>query len=94
MIIARSALKLTSELAADQILCGKNDSRVSINRRIRERLRAEGKLPNGDHLPVIGDRVICLKNKRDRGLLNGGMWRVEEIRDRGLRRQEKRSRRR
>lgn len=81
-IIARSALKLTSELAADQILCGKNDSRVSINRRIRERLRAEGKLPNGDHLPVIGDRVICLKNKRDRGLLNGGMWRVEEIRDR------------
>jgi hypothetical protein len=21
----------------------------------------------GDHLPVIGDRIICLKNKRDRG---------------------------
>jgi exodeoxyribonuclease-5 len=54
-IVARSALKLSTELAADQILCGKNDSRVTINRRIREQLRAEGKLLAGDHLPVIGD---------------------------------------
>jgi exodeoxyribonuclease-5 len=83
-IVARSALKLSTELAADQILCGKNDSRVTINRRIREQLRAEGKLPGGDHLPVIGDRVICLKNKRDRGLLNGGMWTVQKLRDRSF----------
>ncbi len=81
-ILHRRDLKQTSELAADQILCGKNDSRVTINRRIRERLRLEGKLPAGDHLPVIGDRVICLKNKRDRGLLNGSMWNVTELRDR------------
>lgn len=83
-IMARSSLKLSSELAADQILCGKNDSRVTINRRIREQLRAEGKIPKGDHLPVIGDRVICLKNKRDRGLLNGAMWKVTNIRDRAF----------
>lgn len=81
-IISRSALKLSSELAADQVLCGKNDSRVSINRRIRNELRLQGKLPAGDHLPAIGDRIICLKNKRDRGLLNGGMWSVKELRDR------------
>lgn len=83
-ICNRSALKLSSELAADQVLCGKNDSRVSINKRIREELRLQGKLPAGDHLPVIGDRIICLKNKRDRGLLNGGMWTVEDLRDRSL----------
>jgi exodeoxyribonuclease V len=83
-IMERASLKVSSELGADQILCGKNDSRVTINRRIREQLRAEGKLPKGDHLPVIGDRVICLKNKRDRGLLNGAMWKVEKIRDRGF----------
>jgi exodeoxyribonuclease-5 len=86
-IVRRSELKLSSEMAADQILCGKNDSRVGINRRIRNQLRAEGKLPlepNIDiaHLPVPGDRVICLKNKRDRGLLNGGMWTVKEQFDR------------
>lgn len=81
-ILLRTNLKLSSELAADQVLCGKNDTRVTINRRLREQLRAEGKLPAGDHLPVIGDRIICLKNKRDRGLLNGGMWSVDSLRDR------------
>lgn len=81
-IIRRESLKLSSELGADQILCGKNNSRVSINRRIRGQLRAEGKLPGGNHLPVVGDRIICLKNKRDRGLLNGSMWTVDELRDR------------
>jgi exodeoxyribonuclease-5 len=83
-IMPRASLKLSSELAADQILCGKNDSRVTINRRIREELRAQSKLPKGDHLPVIGDRLICLKNKRDRALLNGGMWTVSELRDRAF----------
>lgn len=86
-IISRGNLKLSSQLAADQVICGRNDSRVAINRRIRNQLRAEGKLPNEPnvdiaHLPVIGDRVICLKNKRDRGLLNGSMWTVDKQRDR------------
>lgn len=81
-VLRRDVLKISSQLAADQVLCGKNDTRVTVNRRLREQLRTEGKLPAGDHLPVIGDRVICLKNKRDRGLLNGAMWTVEALRDR------------
>lgn len=81
-IITRDRLRLASELAADQVLCGKNDTRVTINRRIREALRLENKLPAGDHLPVIGDRVICLKNKRDRALLNGQIFTVEDLLDR------------
>jgi ATP-dependent exoDNAse (exonuclease V) alpha subunit len=78
-VIRRDALKRATELGAGQILCGKNDTRVSINKRMRQYLREEGLLPAGDHLPVVGDRVICLKNKRDRGLLNGGMWEVSEL---------------
>lgn len=86
-IISREQLKDATELAAEQILCGRNDTRVTINRRIRAMLRAEGKLPapaspQDHHLPVIGDRVICLKNKRNRGLLNGAMWTVDALRDR------------
>lgn len=81
-IISRNSVKQSTELAADQILCGKNNTRVSINRRMREQLRAGGKLPPGDHLPVVGDRVICLKNKRDRALLNGGIWSVASLADR------------
>jgi len=86
-IISRDRLSSSTELCAEQILCGRNDTRVTINRRIRKMLREQGKLPaplspQDEHLPVIGDRVICLKNKRQRGLLNGAMWKVEGLRDR------------
>lgn len=82
-IIRRGELKLDSELAAGQVLCGKNDTRVSINKRLRAALRFFGKLEKADHdFPVLGDRVICLKNKRDRALLNGSIWTVSEILDR------------
>jgi exodeoxyribonuclease V len=82
-IIQRSSLQMKTELAADQILCGKNDTRCTINRRMRQVLRERGSLPAGDDLPVVGDRVICLKNKRDRFMmLNGAMWNVAEITDR------------
>lgn len=81
-IIERANLVERTELAAEQILCGRNDTRVTINKRMRAMLRAAGKLPAGDHLPVVGDRVICLKNKRNRGLLNGAMWTVDALRDR------------
>lgn len=90
-IMLREALKEPSMLAADQILCGKNDTRCSLNRRMRSLLRREGKLgphtvsfltPKVETMPVEGDRVICLKNKRETGLLNGGIWTVNQILDR------------
>lgn len=82
-IVRRDSIKPEFELMADQILCGKNDTRCTINRRIRGTLRTTGKLPAGDgNLPVVGDRVICLKNKRDRALLNGSIWQVKQILDR------------
>lgn len=81
-IIPRDRLQSSTELGADQILCGKNATRVTLNKRLREALRTAGRLPAGDHLPVVGDRVICLKNKRQKGLLNGAMWNVTGLRDR------------
>lgn len=83
-IIARSSLTARTELAADQILCGKNDTRVTLNRRIRQMLHAEGRLMKFEtDNPIVGDRLICLKNKRDRMMmLNGSMWTVAEITDR------------
>lgn len=79
-VIRRNQLMRGSMLAADQIICGKNDTRCTLNRKMRAHLREAGKLePGSDTLPVIGDRVICLKNKKDRGLFNGGIWNVKEI---------------
>jgi len=30
-------------------------------------------------LPVAGDKLVCLRNDRTKGLINGGLWRVEEL---------------
>jgi exodeoxyribonuclease-5 len=68
-------------LAADVIICG---TRKALNTRMRRLLRDIGQLPAADHpahvnVPVIGDRVICRRNKYDRWLFNGSLWQVADI---------------
>ena len=58
-------------LAHDQVLCGTNKKRRAINLRHRE---LEGRT---SPLPEAGERLICLKNDRQLGLLNGTFWRVQ-----------------
>jgi exodeoxyribonuclease-5 len=64
-------------LSADQLLCGLNRTRVSFNRRIRE-LKGLVGVDQPWH-PTINDRLICLRNKRDKHLFNGGLWGVEKV---------------
>jgi len=61
-------------LAADQVLVGMNRTRRGCNNRIRELKCFAGVAPNR------GERLICLRNNRDKGLLNGGMWTAESSR--------------
>lgn len=65
--------KITPQEAveADQIICGRNSKRRAINMRVRKLLGYE------DELPVAQDKLICLRNNHDEGLLNGGQWIVE-----------------
>jgi exodeoxyribonuclease-5 len=60
-------------LGADQVLVGVNKTRRAFNQRIRDL--------NGfaEPLPVAGDRLVCLRNDRTKGLINGGLWRVEAL---------------
>lgn len=60
---------------ADQLLCGLNRTRQAYNLRIRE---MKGLVDLCDDIaPVPGDRLVCLRNNRDKGLLNGGLWEVQ-----------------
>lgn len=64
-------------LDADQLLCGRNATRQTFNRRVRE-LRGIYGRPE-DWMPTKGDRLVCLKNNRTKGLLNGGLWTVDKV---------------
>lgn len=65
--------------AADQLLVGLNRTRVAYNQRMRKILRGDGKLPDGGPLPVVGDKLVCLRNDHKISILNGTLWVVEEV---------------
>lgn len=64
-------------LTADQILVGRNATRITYNDRVRE---LRGLRPR---IPVVGDRLVCLRNNRQKNLLNGQLWEVSEIKPKG-----------
>lgn len=64
-------------MAADQLLCGMNQTRQSYNARMRQIHGRQGLA--AQHHPVVGERLVCLKNNRDLGLLNGGLWEVTKV---------------
>lgn len=66
-------------LGADQCLCGLNRTRTSFNRRIRALKNLAGERATWH--PTTGDRVICLRNDREKGLFNGGLWDVMQSQD-------------
>lgn len=61
----------------DQVLCGMNKTRTTLNGRIRV---AKG-IANPDDLtePMVGDKLICLRNNSKKGLLNGGLWKTTAV---------------
>lgn len=58
-------------LDADIVIVGRNRTRHASNHKIR-RLRGRE-----TQVPITGDRVICLRNEHEIGLLNGTQWIVE-----------------
>ena len=72
-VISRDDIDSESVLAADQVLVGINRTRHNYNRRIRTLKGFEGRLPSA------GDKLVCLRNSSEKGLLNGGLWRVSSV---------------
>lgn len=60
----------TAVLSTDQLLVGRNATRISSNNRARELMNRRGPLPEQ------GDKLVCLRNNHDIGLLNGQLWRA------------------
>jgi exodeoxyribonuclease V len=57
-------------LRYDQVICGRHRTRNAINQRLRSSLGFMG------GIPAPGEKVVCLKNCKPIGLLNGTLWSV------------------
>jgi exodeoxyribonuclease V len=71
-VVRRDGLDPQRVLDADQVLVGRNATRRAYNMRMRERRGIT------EPLPVAGDKLVCLRNNRKKGLFNGGLWNVKE----------------
>lgn len=69
-VICREQIATADVMAHDQVLVGTNKSRRNYNFRQRE-LRGFK-----DPMPMAGDKLICLRNNSESGLLNGSLWQV------------------
>jgi exodeoxyribonuclease-5 len=70
-VVARAALDPRRVLDADQVLVGRNATRRAYNARLRQRRGF------AEALPMAGDKLVCLRNNRRKGLFNGGLWVVK-----------------
>ncbi len=72
-VIRRSALGAAAVTRADQLLVGTNRSRRAYNKRMRELLGFTHAMPE------VGEKLVCLRNDKKKGLLNGGTWIVDKL---------------
>ena len=73
LVAEKCHINETHAQAADQILVGRNKTRHASNRRMR------ALYGRTDALPVSDDKLVCLRNNNDLGLLNGAIWFVNEV---------------
>lgn len=75
-VIQAGTLTTADAMGADQVLVGINRTRRSYNARLRTLKGFETRDPE------LNDRLVCLRNNHEKGLLNGSIWIVEKILDR------------
>lgn len=71
-VVSRDGIAREAVVKADQVIVGLNKTRRAYNKRLRD-------LNGFTGFFRVRDRVICLKNDREKGLLNGGIWNVDEV---------------
>ena len=70
----RSDFSKASLDGIDQVIVGRNATRKRFNADYRRWM-----LGVTDPMPVPGDKLVCLRNNHELGLLNGGQWTVEDV---------------
>lgn len=73
-VIHRRDIDADQILAADQVLVGMNRTRHKYNHRIRSLMNFSSETPES------ADKLVCLRNDKARGLLNGSLWTVKRLR--------------
>jgi ATP-dependent exoDNAse (exonuclease V) alpha subunit len=72
-VITRGDVTPEAVLGADQVLVGLNKTRTAYNARIRTLKGISAPLP------TPGEKLVCLRNAKEKRLLNGSLWSVVDL---------------
>lgn len=75
--LPRTAVGPEQLLRGGQVICGRNATRVQLNLAMQRAAGLDGPHPRGR----AGEKIICLKNRGDLGLVNGMFLRLEDVED-------------
>ncbi len=73
--MARSEVTPEQMLRGGQVICGRNATRINLNIAMKRAAGFDGVYPAGR-----GEKIICLKNRNDLGLVNGMFLKFTDIR--------------
>jgi exodeoxyribonuclease-5 len=71
-VISRGSIDAELVKNADQVLVGLNKTRRAYNKRLRELFGFK------ETMPEVGEKLVCLRNDKTKGLLNGAVFRVNK----------------
>lgn len=71
-VVSRKNIDADLVKKADQVLVGLNKTRRAYNKRLRELFGHTGAFPE------VGEKLVCLRNDKTKGLLNGAVFRVKQ----------------
>jgi exodeoxyribonuclease V len=74
--MARNEAPANQMLRCGQVICGKNATRINLNIDMKRAAGFGGAYPTGK-----GEKIICLKNRNDLGLVNGMFLNFKDIRE-------------
>jgi len=63
-------------LRAGQVICGRNATRIQLNMAMKQAAGFASVYPSG-----AGEKIICLKNRHDLGIVNGMFLELSDVRD-------------
>ena len=75
--LPKSSVTPAQMLRGGQVICGMNATRLQLNNQMRESAGLlDGAIPKG-----VSEKIICLKNQNELGLINGMFLTLDDVKD-------------
>ena len=68
-------------LRGGQVICGRNATRIQLNIAMKRAAGFDGVYPTGEHRDGQLEKIICLKNRHDLGIVNGMFLELSDVHD-------------